>query len=165
MESETNELEQRSCLLTAAVPIGLVSAQGPAGPNGGRSGVGRKRNRDKDAAGVEKDASRPSMRGENGRGTAPARRLVSSRLVVVGLGRDASAGVVPERGWAASARPSPSTATTTSARCSPRGHPRSLESPAPRPAIPTRRSCAGVLRPAPLVSSARPRRAPATPLR
>jgi hypothetical protein len=51
---------------------------------------------------------------------------------------------MPERGWAASARPSPSTATTTSARCSPRGHPRSLESPAPRPAIPTRRSCAGV---------------------
>lgn len=44
---------------------------------------------------------------------------------------------MPERGWA-------STATTTSARCSPRGHPRSLESPAPRPAIPTRRSCAGV---------------------
>jgi hypothetical protein len=89
------ELEQRSCLLTAAVPIGIVSAQGPAGPNGGRSGVGRKRNRDKDAAGVEKDASshRCEERRENGKGTAPARRLVSSRLVVVGLGRDASAGV------------------------------------------------------------------------
>lgn len=149
------ELEQRSCLLTAAVPIGLVSAQGPAGPNGGRSGVGRKRDRDKDAAGVEKDASshRCEERRENGKGTAPARRLV-----VVGLGRDASAGVHAGTGLGIYrnyyVRSLFATRTPSEPRvaCSTSG-----DSDSPL--------LCWCLRPAPLVSSARPRRAPATPLR